>query len=557
MRQIAAKWQAPTAQRRRAVEQKLVADSRSSEADAPDRPSEGTIGARVFARASFVIGSQILRMSVTYLEAIREAQAHLLREDKRVFIYGQDIAGKFGGAFKATKGLAEQFPGRVLNTPISEDAMVGTAIGAAMEGMRPIVEMQFADFSSIALNQILNNAGTQYWRTQIPCPITVRLPSGGTKGSGPFHSQSMEGIYSHYPGLVVVTPATVEDAYTMLIDAVAIDDPVIYCEHKYLYYHLKADALPTERLPIGKARIVRPGRDLSIVTYSAMVHEALAVAQQFSADGIEIEVVDLRTREAARYRHRARIGRADRTIALRRRSVPVGRRHGGSDRTRRERRISSARCRAGAHQRERHADSLSPESLERASAEREDDRGKGAPGSRRIIMPKVPITMPQLGESMAEATIVAIKVQPGDKVAADQEIIEVETDKAVMGVTTPCAGEIAKIDAEVKGTYAVGAVLGYVEASEADAARFVKRAPEPPKGDVAQEVPGREEESAKAVQTQNGSGSHFQVDEAGLPPVAAGSHFQVDQLACCRCPQAQKARAIFRRESARAWLSYN
>ncbi len=234
-------------------------------------------------------------MSITYLEAIREAQAHLLREDERVFIYGQDVSGKFGGAFKATKGLAEEFPGRVLNTPISEDAMVGTAIGAAMEGMRPIVEMQFADFSSVALNQILNNAGTQYWRTNIPCPITVRLPSGGTKGSGPFHSQSMEAIYSHYPGLVVVTPATVEDAYTMLIDAVAIDDPVIYCEHKYLYYHLKADALPKDRLPIGKARVVRPGRDLSIVTYSAMVHEALAVAKEFSAGGVEIEVVDLRS----------------------------------------------------------------------------------------------------------------------------------------------------------------------------------------------------------------------------------------------------------------------
>ena len=236
-----------------------------------------------------------IRVSVTYLEAIREAQARLLREDKRVFIYGQDISGKFGGAFKATKGLAEQFPGRVLNTPISEDAMVGTAIGAAMEGMRPIVEMQFADFSSIALNQILNNAGTQYWRTQVPCPITVRLPSGGTKGSGPFHSQSMEGLYSHYPGLIVVTPATVEDAYTMLIDAVAIDDPVIYCEHKYLYYHLKADALPKEKLSIGQARIVRPGRDLTIVSYSAMVHEALAVANELSKDGYEVEVVDLRT----------------------------------------------------------------------------------------------------------------------------------------------------------------------------------------------------------------------------------------------------------------------
>jgi len=136
-------------------------------------------------------------------------------------------------------------------------------------------------------------------------------------------------------------------------------------------------------------------------------------------------------------------------------------------------------------------------------------------------MPQVPITMPQLGESMAEATIVSIKVKPGDKVLADQEIIEVETDKAVMGVTTPCQGEIAKIDAEVKGTYPVGAVLGYVEASEADAARFQKRGPAPPQGEVAKEIPGREEETAKAV--GNGSGSHFQVDDVDLPQVATGA----------------------------------
>jgi acetoin:2,6-dichlorophenolindophenol oxidoreductase subunit beta len=234
-------------------------------------------------------------MSITYLEAIREAQAKVLRDDNRVFIYGQDVGGTFGGAFKATKGLAKEFPGRVLNAPISEDAMVGTAIGAALHGMRPIVEMQFADFSSVALNQILNNAGTHYWRTNVPVPITVRLPSGGTKGSGPFHSQSMESLYAHYPGLVVLTPATVEDAYTMLIEAVAIDDPVVYCEHKYLYYHLKADKLPTEGMPVGKARIAREGRDLSIVTYSAMVHEALTVAEEFAREGFEIEVVDLRS----------------------------------------------------------------------------------------------------------------------------------------------------------------------------------------------------------------------------------------------------------------------
>jgi len=152
-------------------------------------------------------------------------------------------------------------------------------------------------------------------------------------------------------------------------------------------------------------------------------------------------------------------------------------------------------------------------------------------------MPKVPITMPQLGESMAEATIVAVKVQPGDKVAADQEIIEVETDKAVMGVTTPCPGEIAAIDAKVKGIYAVGAVLGYVEASEADAARFIKNTPEPTTAEVDREVPGREEETAKA---QNGSGSHFQVDETSLPQVAAGSHFQVDRAGVLPVPASAK-----------------
>ncbi|HEX4086379.1 MAG TPA: transketolase C-terminal domain-containing protein [Chthoniobacteraceae bacterium] len=233
-------------------------------------------------------------MSITYLDAIREAQARALAEDSRVYIYGQDV-GAFGGAFKATKYLATQFPGRVLDAPISEDAMVGSAIGAAIEGMRPIIEMQYADFSTVGFNQIVNNAATLYWRTQTKCPIVIRLPSGGTPGSGPFHSQSMEALYATYPGLVVMTPATVEDAYSMLLEAVEIDDPVIFCEHKYLYYHLKADALPTEAMPTGKARIARAGRDATVVTYSAMVHEALAMAEELAREGTEIEVVDLRS----------------------------------------------------------------------------------------------------------------------------------------------------------------------------------------------------------------------------------------------------------------------
>ena len=231
---------------------------------------------------------------ISYLDAICEAQARALRDDPRVFIYGQDV-GAFGGAFKATKNLAKQFPGRVLDSPISEDAMIGLAVGAAIEGMRPIIEMQFADFSTVGFNQIVNQAATLFWRTNVPCPITVRLPFGGTSGGGPFHSQSLETIYAHYPGLIVLTPATVEDAYSMLLEAVAIDDPVIFCEHKFLYRHLKAEKLPSEALPIGKARIAREGRDLTIVAYSAMVHDALEAATELAAEGWEIEVVDLRS----------------------------------------------------------------------------------------------------------------------------------------------------------------------------------------------------------------------------------------------------------------------
>jgi acetoin:2,6-dichlorophenolindophenol oxidoreductase subunit beta len=233
-------------------------------------------------------------MSITYLDAIREAQARALADDPRVYIYGQDV-GAFGGAFKATKNLAERFPGRVIDAPISEDAIIGSAVGAAIEGMRPIIEMQFADFSTPGLNQIINQAATLFWRTQVPCPMTIRLPSGGTSGSGPFHSQSLEALYAHYPGLVVMTPATVEDAYSMLLEAVAIDDPVIFCEHKYLYYHLKADSLPTEAMPACKARIAREGRDMTIVAYSAMVHEAIAAAEELATEGTEVEVLDLRT----------------------------------------------------------------------------------------------------------------------------------------------------------------------------------------------------------------------------------------------------------------------
>lgn len=236
-------------------------------------------------------------MSVTYIDAIHQAMAELLEEDEKVFLYGEDIAGKFGGAFKATKGLADRFPGRVLNAPIAEDAIMGTAIGAALGGMKPIVEMQFADFGTLAQNQLGNNAAAHYYRTGIPVNITLRMPCGGTPGGGPYHSQSVEALFAHYPGVHVLCPATVADAYYMLKQAVQIPDPVVFMEHKFLYRWLKADTWEEkDPLPIGRARIARPGRHATVVAFSAMVPEALKAADELAANsGYSIEVVDLRS----------------------------------------------------------------------------------------------------------------------------------------------------------------------------------------------------------------------------------------------------------------------
>lgn len=236
-------------------------------------------------------------MSVTYIDAIHQAMAELLEEDPKVFLYGEDIGGVFGGAFKATKGLDERFPGRVLNAPISEDAIMGVAIGAALGGMKPIVEMQFADFGVLGMNQMGNNAGAHFFRTGVPVNVTMRMPCGGTPGGGPYHSQSVEALFAHYPGVHVFAPATVADAYYMLKQAVQIPDPVVFMEHKFLYRWLKAETWQeAEPLPAGRARIARRGKHASVVTFSAMVPETLKAAEELAAEsGYELEVVDLRS----------------------------------------------------------------------------------------------------------------------------------------------------------------------------------------------------------------------------------------------------------------------
>ena len=234
---------------------------------------------------------------VTYLEAIRQALWDEMTGDERVFMLGQDI-GTYGGAFRVTAGFLDHFgPGRIVDTPISESAMIGCAIGASMMGMLPVVEMQFIDFISCAFNQIINFAAPNHYRWGQQVPIVVRGPAGGNVHGSCYHSQNPESYFQHTPGLKIVAPGTVADAYGLLRAAIQDPNPVLYFEHKYLYRRLK-DELPAAggaAVEIGKAHLARAGRDLSVITYGAMLHVALEAAGRLEADGIDLEVLDLRT----------------------------------------------------------------------------------------------------------------------------------------------------------------------------------------------------------------------------------------------------------------------
>jgi 2-oxoisovalerate dehydrogenase E1 component beta subunit len=232
----------------------------------------------------------------TYVDAIREGLREEMARDPRVFLIGEDI-GAYGGAFKVTDGLVGEFgEERVIDTPISETAIVGAAVGAAMMGMRPVAEMQFIDFISCAFDMITNFAAKSRYRTGVGVPLVIRGPSGGGVHGGPFHSQNPEAYFAHTPGLKVVQPATAYDAKGLIKAAIRDEDPVLFFEHKYLYRRIKEE-LPAGDyvVPIGKAIVRRPGRDLTVVTYGAMVWTALDAAKTLEAEGIDAEVVDLRT----------------------------------------------------------------------------------------------------------------------------------------------------------------------------------------------------------------------------------------------------------------------
>jgi 2-oxoisovalerate dehydrogenase E1 component beta subunit len=232
----------------------------------------------------------------TYLQAISDGLRQEMQRDKRVFVIGEDV-GVYGGAFKVTQGFQEEFgPWRVIDAPLSETAIVGGCTGAAIMGMRPVAEMQFADFISCAWDALVTVAAKQRYRAGTPVPITVRLPSGGGFSGGPFHSQNPESSFAHIPGLKVVCPATPADAKGLLIEAIQDPNPVLYFEHKHLYRRIK-DEVPDERytVPFGEARTHREGDDLTLVTWGAMVYTADEAAQQLEGEGISVEILDLRT----------------------------------------------------------------------------------------------------------------------------------------------------------------------------------------------------------------------------------------------------------------------
>jgi 2-oxoisovalerate dehydrogenase E1 component beta subunit len=233
---------------------------------------------------------------MTYLDAIHQGIWEEMERDSSVFLLGEDI-GAYGGAFKVTAGMLEKFgPERVIDTPISESAIVGAAVGAALMGLRPVAEMQFMDFIACGFDQVVNMAAKIHYRWGPAVPMVIRGPAGAGVHGGPFHSQSNEMWFVHTPGLKVVMPATAYDAKGLIKAAIRDDNPVIFFEHKFLYRRIK-DEVPADDyvVPLGQAAVRRAGTDIAVITYGAMVWTALEAAQELEKEGLSLEVVDLRT----------------------------------------------------------------------------------------------------------------------------------------------------------------------------------------------------------------------------------------------------------------------
>ena len=415
--------------------------------------------------------------TMTYLQAISDGLRTEMRRDERVLVMGEDI-GTFGGAFKVTDGFIEEFGSRrVMDTPLAESGIVGTAVGAAVVGLRPVCEMQFADFVSCGFDQLVNVAGKMYYRQGLPVNITVRLPSGGGFSGGPFHSQNPEAWFMHAPGLKVVAPSTPADAKGLLIGAVRDPNPVIFLEHKHLYRRVRGEVADGAEATPFTARVAREGTDLVVIAYGAMVHTALEATEDL--EGASVQVLDLRSlvpldEEAilAAVRSARRWSSSTRPTAR----APPARRSRRSSPRRASRTSTGRSCgcpRPTCRSRSRHRWSrrCCPTSI--------------ACGRRAVSSSPtetlVDVAMPQMGVSVAEGTIVAWHKQVGDWVEADETLAEVTTDKIDTEIPSPATGRLAEVLVEPGVTVDIGTPLARIATdARPGEAHVAETEPEPP-----------------------------------------------------------------------------
>ena len=450
----------------------------------------------------------------TYLQAISDGLRQEMRRDKRVFVIGEDV-GVYGGAFKVTLGFQEEFgPWRVIDAPLSETAIVGGCTGAAIMGMRPVAEMQFADFISCAWDHLVTVAAKQRWRAGTPVPITVRLPSGGGFSGGPFHSQNPESSFAHIPGLKVICPATPEDAKGLLATAIQDPSPCLYFEHKHLYRRLKAE-VPDERFetPFGKARIHREGEDVSVITWGAMVHTAAEAAQQLEGEDISVEIIDLRTLSRGTSRQSwTACRRPPRWSCCTRTPTPAA--SAARSRRRSRRRHSRTSTRPEADRGARLAGAVLAAAREGLHPAGRGRRRRDSRGGRVLMAAtaSIDVVMPQMGVSVSEGTITKWLKQEGETVAADESLLEISTDKVDTEVPSPGSGVVQQILVQEGETVEVGTKLAVI-APEGAAPAEQRRRLEP--------EPAAQEPAAEAAAER---GAEAPAPEAAPPPPEPSPH---------------------------------
>ena len=410
----------------------------------------------------------------TYLQAISDCLRQEMRRDPRVFVLGEDV-GLYGGAFKVTQGFQEEFGAwRVIDMPLSETAIMGGATGAALMGLRPVAEMQFADFVSCAWDHLVTIAAKQHYRAGTPVPIVLRLPSGGGFSGGPFHSQNPESSFAHIPGLKVVCPATPEDAKGLLATAIDDPNPVLFFEHKHLYRRIKGP-VPDDRytIPFGEARTHRQGEDVTVITWGAMVYTAEEAATRLEAEDVSVEILDLRTlipwdREAVL----ESVTRCSKVLVLHEDT-----RTGG---------FGAEIAATIAEEVFEHLDAPGPTvgcagqpgAVLARAREGVHPAGRrrhcGAQRTRRVLTvarsggnvstetQQVEVVMPQMGVSVSEGTVTRWLKQPGEHVARDEALLEISTDKVDTEVPSPGEGILSQVLVQEGQTVDVGTLLAVI-----------------------------------------------------------------------------------------------